>query len=124
MDRGAERRTLLEFRSAIWYVALLASGLGVAALVAAGSLFLLVLAASGLVIVPWTKIPVCRDHFFVSATMVATGTIIGLALLSKLIHPLHYPAGGCFFLLISSMLSIFAVAAHGNRFERMPASGY
>lgn len=123
-ERGEERRPLREFRSAVWYVVLAASGLGVAVVVGSGSLFFPVLAAGGLVIVPWAKIPVCRDHFFISAAIVGTGAIIGLALVGKTVHPLHYPAGGCFFLLISSSFAIFAVAAHGNRFDRMPVSGY
>lgn len=117
-DGGRERR------SAGWYAVLAIAGFGVAMLIGSGSLFLLACAAFGLVIVPWTRIPVCREHFFVSAAMAGLGTITGLALLARTIPPLHYPLGGCFFLLVSTALAIFAMAAHGSRSGKMPATGY
>jgi hypothetical protein len=54
---------------------LLMAGIGfvIAILISGGSLFALALAAMGMVFVPWTKIAVFRDHFFLASGLVGAG---------------------------------------------------
>jgi hypothetical protein len=56
-----------------WYPALLAVGVGVGMLVSAGSVLLLGTAAGLTYLLPWIRIPVCRDRFVVSSLVMLAG---------------------------------------------------
>jgi hypothetical protein len=103
---------------------LFVAGLGMALVVAAGSAALLVLAALGLGVLPWTRIAVCRDHFFLSAAIVGAGAALGLAHAAQPISQPYYATGALFCLGLSGLMTVFIVMMHGNRRDRMPATGY
>jgi hypothetical protein len=103
---------------------LLLTGLGMAFVIAAGSALLLVVAALGLGLLPWTRIAVCRNHFFVSAALVGTGAVLWLSLSAGPIPQPYYAMSALFCLCMSSLMTVFIVIMHGNRLERMPATGY
>lgn len=58
-----------------WYVLLLGAGASVGILVSAGSVMLVGMAAAFTYLLPWTKIPVCRDRFAVSSLVMLAGAI-------------------------------------------------
>jgi hypothetical protein len=103
---------------------LFVAGLGMALVVAAGSAALLVLAALGLGILPWTRIAVCRDHFFVSAAIVGAGVARGLSQAGPPISQPYYATSALFCLGLSGLMTVFIVMMHGGRRDRMPATGY
>ena len=117
-------RQLFAYHAMIWYSMLAVAGMGMSIAVSWGSIVLVMLAAMGLVAIPWARIPVCRDHFFVAAAALGMGAAIGLALFGKPSHPLYYPIGGSTIMLTSCVVVLFILIAHGNRFDRMPESGY
>jgi hypothetical protein len=51
------------------------------------SLFFVAAAAAGTVIVPWTRILVCRDHFFVASAVLGITASIRLVLSGTQLHP-------------------------------------
>jgi hypothetical protein len=103
---------------------LFAAGLGMALAVAAGSAALFVPAALGLGILPWTRIAVCRDHFFLSAAIVGAGAALGLAHAAQPIAQPYYATSALFCLGQSGLMTVFIVMMHGGRRDRMPATGY
>jgi tellurite resistance protein TehA-like permease len=113
-----------DYRALVFYLIPVATGCGLALSISSGSLFFLVLAAMGTVLIPWTKITVCRDHFFLSSALVGTGALPGLLLPSRSAHPLYYPVAAWALLSIASTLIIFVILIHRDRLDRMPASGY
>lgn len=115
---------LLHAASVLVYGMLLLVGIGMALLVAAGSALYLLLAALGLGVLPWTRVAVCRNHFFLSAAAVGAGAVLWLSLQAGPVPPLHYMTGALFCLATSSAMTVFIVVMHGNRLERMPATGY
>lgn len=117
-------RQFLDYRSLTWYVVLIAAGIAMALLMQECSIFVLVLAGVGLTIVPWVRVSVCRDHFFTSALAIGAGAVIGLILSGKPPHPLHYPPGAWALLSVSGAMTLFVIMVHGNKMDRMPASGY
>jgi hypothetical protein len=104
--------------------ALLLVGAGLAWVAAAGSALLLVLGALGLAILPWTRVPVCRNHFFISAAMVGLGAVLWLVVLAQPIPQPYYAMSALFCLCMASLMTVLIIAMHGNRLERMPATGY
>jgi hypothetical protein len=58
-----------------WYVALLAAGVSIGVLVAKGSVMLLGVVAALTYLLPWTRIPVCRERFVVSSLVMLAGAI-------------------------------------------------
>ena len=111
-------------RSTAWYCLLLLIGAGMAFLVLAGSALFLLLAALALGVLPWSRIPVCRDHFFIAAATAAGGAALGLAVSGTSIPQLYYPMSALFFLCTSSLMTVFIILMHGNRRDRMPVTGY
>lgn len=122
IDHGS--RFHLDFRAISCCLLLAAAGLGLALFVIDGSIFLLALGALGMVLVPWTRISVCRTHFFISSAMMTAGAVSGLVLLSGSVHPLYYPLAAWVLLVIACTAVFSAVLTHGGRLDRMPMSGY
>jgi hypothetical protein len=114
----------LDAASALGSGMLLLTGIGLAFVIAAGSAVLLVLAALGLALLPWTRIAVCRNHFFVSAALVGTGAVLWLTLSAGPIPQPHYAMSALYCLCMSGLMTVFIVMMHGSRLERMPATGY
>lgn len=114
----------LDAASAFGSGMLLLTGIGMAFVIAAGSVLLLVLAGFSLGLVPWTRIAVCRDHFFVSAALVGTGAVLWLTLSAGPIPQPYYAMSALSCLCTSSLMTVFIVMLHGSRLERMPATGY
>lgn len=103
---------------------LFGAGLAMALAVAAGSAALLVLVALGLGVLPWTRIAVCRDHFFMSAAIVGAGAALGLAAAAQPIPQPYYATSALVCLVLSALMTGFIVMMHGSRRDRMPATGY
>ena len=57
------------------YLALLAAGVSIGILVSEGSAFLLGTVAALTYLLPWTRIPVCRERFVVSSLVMLAGAI-------------------------------------------------
>lgn len=123
-DGDEKSHRLIDYSSLIWYPLLGVTGAGMALLASGGPFFFLSIAASGMVCMPWTRIPACRNHFFISSAALLVGAFIGLAMSGKLLHPLDYVLSGWILLLTSCLMALFIVMTHRNRFDRMPASGY
>ena len=87
---------------------LLAIGFGIALLIGSGSVFLLALAIMGMVFLPWTKIVVCRDHFFIFLGLVGAGVLLGLAVPGRSVHTLYYPLAAWVLLTAACIVSISA----------------
>ncbi|MGZ5199309.1 MAG: hypothetical protein ACXWC4_06005 [Telluria sp.] len=80
----------LTIRSLLWYSLLFGFGVGTGVLVSAGSVLLLGLVAALSYVLPWAKIPVCRDGFVVSSVITLVGALAWIAIYSRPGHPLHY----------------------------------
>jgi hypothetical protein len=113
-----------DFRAISSYFLLVAVGIGVALFVIGGAVFLLTLVAAGVVFVPWAKISVCRRHFFFSSAVMTFGAVSGLVLLSGPVHPFSYLLASWALLAVACTMVISVILTHGDRLERMPASGY
>jgi hypothetical protein len=103
---------------------LCATGVGLALAVVEGSPSLLVLAALVLAVLPWTRLSLCRDHFFLSALIVGAGTVGGLGAAGHVFPQPQYATGALACLCMASLATVFIALAHGGRYERMPATGY
>lgn len=112
-----------DWRTAAFYLMLVAAGFAIALLISSGSLFLLAL-VTGMVFVPWTRSAVCRDHFFFASALVGAGTALGLVMLGRQEHPLYYAMVAWFLLALAGTLVVSVFIIHGNRLDRMPVSGY
>jgi hypothetical protein len=64
-------QTANTIRTVGWYALLLAVGSALAFFAVAGGMGLLAIFAGGMNFLPWSRIPVCRDRFFVSSGMIA-----------------------------------------------------
>ena len=115
---------LFAYRAMIWCLMLAVSGVGISVAVSWGSIALVMLGAVGLVAIPWARIPVCRDRFFVAAAALGVGAVIGWSLFGRPLHPLYFPVAGAAILLTSCVTVLFILMTHGNKFDRMPESGY
>lgn len=107
-----------------WLLTLLAMGIALALLVNSGSLFMLAMAAGGVLLIPWTKISFCRDHFLVSVLVVETGAGVGFGQVRTFAHLMFYPLCALAFFMIAVLALLFVIAIHGNQADRMPVSGY
>lgn len=58
-----------------WYVALFAAGVAIGVLVFEGSIVLLGTVAAMTYLLPWSRIPVCRNRFVVSSLVMLAGAI-------------------------------------------------
>jgi hypothetical protein len=110
--------------AALGYGALLLVGIGMAAVITAGSAMLLILAALALGILPWTRFSVCRNHFFVSAALVGIGAGLWLGLSAETMPQPYYAMGGLACLCVSCLMTVLIITMHGNRRDRMPPTGY
>jgi hypothetical protein len=63
-----------------WYLLLLVAGACTGALVTAGSVMLLGVVAALTYLLPWMKIPVCRDQFFMSSVAILAGAVAWVAI--------------------------------------------
>jgi hypothetical protein len=110
--------------SIAWCFLLLATGIALAWIVDYGSLFLLAMVVAGMIFIPWTKISLCRDHFFVSVGLILIGGAVGLAFSEKSFHFMSRPLCAWMFLTGSILTVIFVILTHRNQTDRMPPSGY
>jgi len=115
---------LFVYSTLIWCLILAAAGVGIGIVVSWGSFSAASLAAMVVVATPWTRIPACRDNFFVAAAALGAGAAAGLILFGEPIFPFYYPLVGSAILLASCCTVLFMLMAHGNRYDRMPESGY
>lgn len=99
------------------------AGIAMACVFASGSASLLVLAALGLGILPWTRILVCRNHFFLAAALLGLGSVLALNLLERPVAPPHYALSALLCLCMAGLMTVFVIMAHGSRRHRM-AAGY
>lgn len=106
------------------YLLLLAIGFAIALLIKTGSMFLLVPAMIGMIAAPWTKIAVCRGHFFASSALLQAGVLLGFVFLDSSVHPLYYALAAWLFLSAACTVIVSVILVHGNRLDRMPVSGY
>lgn len=113
-----------DLRAIAFYLVLIAVGLSIALLISGGSLFLLALAAMGTIFVPWTRIALCRNHFFFSASLVGIGALLGLVLLDSPAHPLYYLMVAWLLLSLAGTLVMLAIVTNRNRSGRTPVSGH
>lgn len=65
-------------------------GYGIAQLVFLGSAFLLLVFAFGASLVPWSRIPLCRNRFFVAGASVFAGAALPLLVTPAHIDPFHF----------------------------------
>jgi hypothetical protein len=117
-------RQLLAYSTLIWCSTLAVAEIGIGAAVSWGSISVILLAVMAVVAVPWTRIPVCREHFFVATATLGVGAGAGLVLFAKRLYPFYYPFAGSAILLTSCCVVLFMLTTHGNRLDRMPESGY
>lgn len=96
------------------YLLLIAVGAGIALFVIGGSVLLFMLVALGLVLVPWTNIPICRKHFFFSSAMLAVGTVLALVFRGGSVHPFYYALASWALLAIAFTTVISVVLTHGD----------
>ena len=113
-----------DYRAVAFYILLSGVGFCIALCINGGSIFLLSLAAMGMALVPWAKIPACRDHFFFASALVEAGALSGLVVLDRSPYPLHYPMAAWLLLSIAFIAIISVIIIHGKRLDRMPVSGY
>jgi len=103
---------------------LFVAGGGIALALSVDSALLLALVALALGVLPWTRLPFCRDHFFVASAAVFAAAVLGLVAAGDPIRPPDYALGGLLCLCIAALVTVFVVMVHGSRRERMPASGF
>jgi hypothetical protein len=103
---------------------LFVAGGGIALALSVDSALLLAPVALVLAVLPWTRLPFCRDHFFVAAAAVFTAAALGLAVGGARIRPPDYALGGLVCLCIAALITVFVVMAHGSRRDRMPGTGF
>jgi hypothetical protein len=58
-----------------WYIALFAVGVSIGVLVSKGTVMLLGVVAALTYLLPWTRIPVCREQFVVSSLVMLAGAV-------------------------------------------------
>lgn len=88
-----------------------------------GSFVFMTLAASGMIVIPWARIPACRNHFFMSLMSVEGGAALGLAVMSGPAHPFALLGAALVCLTVSTVALLVVGVVHGNRSDRMPAAG-
>lgn len=113
--RTGKNRPSWDLRAVAFYLVLIAVGAGIALLISGGSFFLLVLAAMGMIFVPWTRIPLCRNHFFFSSVLVGAGASLGGAMLGRPAHPFYYLMVAWLLLSLAGTLVMLVIVTHGNR---------
>lgn len=123
-DCVGRQKLAWDYRAIALYLMLVGTGFSIALLISGGSLFLLAMATMGTIFVPWTRIAVCRDHFFFASALVGAGALLGLVMLGRSVHPLYYPMVASLLLSVACTLVVFVILIHGNRLDRMPPSGY
>ena len=121
----SRRRGLAALAVAAGGAALLfVTGVGLALAVVEESALALVLVALVLALLPWSRLALCRDHFFLSAVIVGGGTVGGLGAAGYVLPQPQYATGALACLCMASLATVFIALAHGGRYERMPATGY
>jgi hypothetical protein len=90
-------RLAFNLTDAGWCLILLAIGHVLGRLVLAGWILPLTIFAGGLTFVPWSKVRLCRSHFFASCTIMGIGTAYQVLVAGGgSAHPLHLPIAACF----------------------------
>lgn len=105
------------------YLLLIAVGAVAALFVMAESFFLVMLAALGLVMVPWARISICVHHFFLSSLSLLIGAALPVFVRGSL-HPLYHLLTAWALLAVACIALLSALLTHGSRRDRMPVSGY
>lgn len=119
-----DRKPACAYRTVAFCLLLTGIGFGIALIISSGSLSLLILAAAGMMFVPWAQMAVCRDHFLLASALIEAGALAGLVVLDRSLYLLHYPVAAWVLLTLACMAVISAVVIHGKRLDRMPPSGY
>jgi hypothetical protein len=117
----AVNQTVNIIRIAGWYVLLLAVGSTLAFFAVAGGIFFLAFFASGMNFVPWSKIPVCRDRFFVSSGMVAACAAFAVVVFERPANSFATLLGTWVCWMIACPSLMFVLAGLGDPSE--PKSG-
>jgi hypothetical protein len=95
----------LRARALGWYLLLFVAGACTGALVCAGSVMLLGMAAASTYLLPWTKIPVCRARFVMSSAAILAGAVTWVVIYSR-------PAQSLYFMIAAWMLYFAAMVMH------------
>jgi hypothetical protein len=82
-DPLAIKQAVPTLRTVGSYALLLTVGSALAFFAVAGSLFLLAIFAGGMYFLPWSKLAVCRNHFFVSSGMTAACAALEVVVVSR-----------------------------------------
>lgn len=99
------------------------AGGGLALALSVDSPALLAPAALALGLLPWTRLPVCRDHFFISSAAAGAGAVLGFVLAGDSMQRPHYPVSALFCLCLAASITVFVILVHGGRRDRMSAAG-
>ncbi|OON60724.1 hypothetical protein B0920_17335 [Massilia sp. KIM] len=99
-------------------------GLALALVVSMDSLFGLALLSIGLNCVPWTKLPICRDHFFGAVFLVEASAVLGMASPSGPALSLFHLAAASLVLVVATAAMMAIVLINGDRLDRMPLEAY
>jgi hypothetical protein len=113
--QAGRRRLLFDIRDLAWY--LLLFGIGIVIAQSASSALLFSIVASLMYLVPWARIPVCRNSFITSSTITLGGAIAYIALYGKSVSPMHYLLGAWMITVPVMMMSFLVVVSlpHGYR---------
>jgi hypothetical protein len=103
------RRPPFRIRDLGWYLLLFGTGIVVAG--SASSVVLLSIVASLSYLVPWARIPVCRNRFVASSSVTLAGAIVCLVFYGKSVAPLHYLIAAWMFTVASMMMTFLVVAS-------------
>ena len=103
-----------------WYLALLAAGVSIGVLVSEGSVLVLGMVAALTYLLPWTRIPVCRDRFVVSSLVMLAGAI-AWSVSRGGPDPLHFMIAA-WLLCIAPMCMHFLILVSLDRGYRVQAS--
>lgn len=88
---GQQRSFLpISFANALSLVLMVLIGYAIARLVFLGSAFLMVVFAFGASLVPWSRIPLCRNRFFSAGSIIFAATALPLFLTHARIDPFHF----------------------------------
>jgi uncharacterized membrane protein len=90
---------------------LLLFGTGIVVAGSASSVVLLSIVASLSYLVPWARIPVCRNRFVASSSVTLAGAIACLVFYGKSVAPLHYLVAAWMFTVASMMMTFLVVAS-------------
>jgi hypothetical protein len=111
-------------RQAAAAVLLFLVGTGVPVLVSAGLSVLIPPVAIAAAFVPWRKLTICRDRFFLSTAAIVSGTAIGLLMFKLPASPFMPLLAAWGLWLIAGAFQIRVLVVFGDDKTRMPVAGF